>query len=519
MASTPVSDVRVDDEGIRFTTAADDQPVDVLFDGRRIGSFWTVRDTAEAGGARLWAWPRSLRPKLHGRTELALGVHGGDAPLWAREVSLGEGAGRIAVVDAKGNPLSLDKSQRLVRLFDSRSPEFLAPLLDTMEEVVGALQDAGIEPFLAYGTLLGAVREGGFIGHDSDVDLGYVSRLDHPADVMLESYRLQRHLVARGYSVLRYSGAAIKIIVTEPDGTLRGLDVFAGFLREGRLYLMGEVGTAYRSEWVFPLTEVEMAGRTFPAPAVPDRLLEAMYGPSWRVPDPAFKFETPSGVVRRLNGWFRGTRHRRESTWDPYWGQDRALTRTTASALVKWVHHHEPADRTLVDVGCGTGADVMYAARRGRPAYGLDYVPRAFGPLAARAERKGFPATFWPTNLTEVRSVVAAAAALRSLPGQKVVVARHLVDSTSALGRDNLLRLSRTVLTGGGRLHVQVLSAPGPAGTLAGLRPVDVDAFCAEVARHGGHVVQRTDGDVDGRRLTATPATPAHLSRLVVEWN
>ena len=35
---------------------------------------------------------------------------------------------------------------------------------------------AGVEAFLAYGTLLGAVREGRLLGHDSDADLGYVSR-------------------------------------------------------------------------------------------------------------------------------------------------------------------------------------------------------------------------------------------------------------------------------------------------------------------------------------------------------
>ena len=50
--------------------------------------------------------------------------------------------------------------------------------------MTAALEEAGVRPFLAYGTLLGAVRQGDFIGHDSDADLGYVSEHDHPVDAV-----------------------------------------------------------------------------------------------------------------------------------------------------------------------------------------------------------------------------------------------------------------------------------------------------------------------------------------------
>ena len=84
--------------------------------------------------------------------------------------------------------------------------------------------------------------------------------------------------------------------------------MFGGFLMDGRLYLMGEIGDLFEESWIFPLATTTLEGRTFPAPADPDRLLTAMYGASWRVPDPAFHFEPPATTVRRLNGWFRGLR-------------------------------------------------------------------------------------------------------------------------------------------------------------------------------------------------------------------
>ena len=49
-------------------------------------------------------------------------------------------------------------------------------MLDAIDEVIKALREVGIDAFLAYGTLLGAYREGKVIGNDSDADLGYVSR-------------------------------------------------------------------------------------------------------------------------------------------------------------------------------------------------------------------------------------------------------------------------------------------------------------------------------------------------------
>ena len=58
-----------------------------------------------------------------------------------------------------------------------------------------------VEAFLNFGALLGAIREGGMLGHDSDIDLAYVSPHTSPADVILESYGIERGLRALGWPV------------------------------------------------------------------------------------------------------------------------------------------------------------------------------------------------------------------------------------------------------------------------------------------------------------------------------
>ncbi len=305
--TTPPRVLSVDDDAITLQGKGD-LVLDVLLDERRIWSFWSVRDTEPGDGdERVMAWPRPMKRFLDGHTRLMIRSHVDEDVLYDEEQHFGTSTERIAVVNNRGLELSMDKSGRMQATFDTRTADQVTPLLDSVEEVLSALKTAGVEAFPAYGTLLGAHRDGALIGHDSDADLGYISQFTHPADVARESFQLQRRLAGMGYPVSRYSGAGFQVQVTESDGSLRGLDVFGGYFDDEQLILLGEVRTPFERDWIFPLGTTTLEGRTLPAPAQPDRLLAAMYGESWRTPDPAFKFETPDSTTRRLNDWFRGT--------------------------------------------------------------------------------------------------------------------------------------------------------------------------------------------------------------------
>ena len=299
---------RVDDEGIVARTSGEDVVVDVLFDGRRVWSFWVLRDSVAAphGGDRFVAWPKRLRRFLDGWSRVELRSHVDDEVLYDEEHRFGTGDARISIVDAQGRPVGIDNDGRLQRTFETRSVAQTAPLLDSVERILDALHEIGIEAFPAYGTLLGAVREGRLLGHDSDADLAYVSRRTVPVDVIRESYEIERRLADMGYRIERYSGAGIKVFVEESDGSVRGLDVFGGFYAHGHLMVMGEIRVPLPESAVFPLGTTTLEGRTLPAPADTDAILTATYGAGWRTPDPAFVYETPRTTYLRFNDWFRG---------------------------------------------------------------------------------------------------------------------------------------------------------------------------------------------------------------------
>jgi hypothetical protein len=508
--------VRVDEQGVS-ARSRDEAVLDVHFDGRRILSFWLQRDgvaaPAEGDDAWFFAWPKTLREFLDGVADVRVTVTRTGAELFHGEVRFGSGAGRVEVVNDQGQPISLDKYLRRVVAFDTRSRAELEPMLDAIDEVLSALRAVGVEAFLAYGTLLGAVRDGAVIGNDSDADLGYVSHLTHPVDVIRESFRIQRALVERGYRITRYSALAFKVDVDEGDGHVRGLDVFGGFLMDGHLHLMGEIREPFSASEIYPLGTTTLEGRTFPAPADPERVLAAMYGESWRIPDPAFHFAPPLETVRRLNGWFRGLRAGR-AKWDRVYSRRQPPLPVEPSGLVAWAAEREPDAATYVDLGCGRGADVLWMAGRGVPSVGLDFQPRSYAEAAAR----GVPgAEFWRCNLLELRDVLPAGAELARRPGPRLLVARHLVDTLDPAARGHLYRLARMALAGegGGRLYLEFLARFGDDGYARRLhvKRRRLPALVAELEAAGATIVHRE------KIAVSDAADPTRVARLVVEWN
>ena len=95
----PLRVARVDDSGVHLTSAQD-TVVDTLFDGRRIWSFWTLRDTRPGDAGQVAEWPPALRRFLDGTTQLSVVEHVSGRVLFDEEVSLGNSTDRIAVVDA-----------------------------------------------------------------------------------------------------------------------------------------------------------------------------------------------------------------------------------------------------------------------------------------------------------------------------------------------------------------------------------------------------------------------------------
>ena len=425
MIATRAGVRRVDADGIALWGLGD-RAIDVLFDGRRVWSFWLERDTrTTVPGVWSVGWPGALTKFLDGQTRLTVTEHVSGRVLFDQELSFGTATKRIEIVGRSGAPISLDKSGRISPTFDTRSAADVEPLLNAIRTVLDAIASAGIEAFVAYGTLLGAVREKRFLGHDSDADLAYVSESGNPCDVVRESFRLQRVIHERGFRTYRYSGAAFRVDVVEGDGVgarARRLRAVSSTSRRraSRLYLMGEVGADFRREWVYPTDHVHPRGaaRSRPPPSPSGcwrrrtgRRGRSLTRPSSSRPPIAPCASSPAGsAVRRSTG--------------PPGSAPTAATAASCRPASRPLWRARPAKRladggTVIDVGAGRGADSLWLARRGLRVQAYDYVPSAADAVRAAAADEGLDLDVRMLNLTEWRSVLAEGARLARLDGPR----------------------------------------------------------------------------------------------------
>ncbi len=513
--------VAVDDAGVhlspRFTGSGD-----VYFDGHHAWSF-SVGESATTPGDRalLVEWPRRMTRWLNGRSLVQ--VISAEHVVFRDEVAFGDSPERVRFVDKDGIPVMIDKWGLLQRPFSGRDPRVIEQIVDVTAEILEVMErDCGLQAWIAFGTLLGAAREGKVIGHDSDVDLAYLSEQPTPSEMAGELYGVARALRAHGFQVQQKSASFITVVLQSADGGAASVDIYTCFHVGDLLYETATVRAPVGRDAILPLGELEFEGRLLPAPADPGRLLTVSYGPRWRVPDPSFRHQPGRQITERFDGWFGSLmRHRRD--WERYVADRQDDADLGPSEFAGWVMERLAPSERVVEVGCGSGADALAFAKSGYDVLGLDYCRHSLRPLERLAKRNGWRASFRMMNLYDLRDVLTRGASLaRHRSSPQVIYARELLEALDADGVENFWRFTKMALRTGGRVFLEGCSmsrrdcaewrAEHGGGRLS---PVDPAWVEGDAVRHGGQVTHRA-GFLDAR-AAVRGGTPARW-RMMVEW-
>ena len=228
--------------------------------------------------------------------------------------------------------------------------------------------------FICYGTLLGCIREGDFIPHDDDVDVCFLAEGSTIHEATEEFRKVVEGLRNKGYTVEVQSQIQFHWRIAGVE-----IDVFMAWIEAGRFYSYNVAAPLARDD-IYPVRPHDFNGREVPVPCNPTAVLEAIYGPGWRVPDPQFQWRPnpeARAMMRRINDMPLDHLSARQQI-RRYWATFYGATRTTIpSSFAVSVAIELPEHATIIDIGCGNGRDSILFASLGHRVLGLDIVSEA----------------------------------------------------------------------------------------------------------------------------------------------
>lgn len=311
-------------------------------------------------------------------------------------------------------------------------------VMGVYQRVRKVLQDyAGYDAFLIYGTLLGAVREGGYIGHDADFDSAFVSKQRTGEAAVAELREIALLLLHEGFAVEAMRAC---LHIHDRENPEHRIDLFHVYFDDEAVmrFPFGVAGTSTLLETDWSGTkEVDFPGGKALIPVNGEQVVEHLYGADWRRPKPGFNWNLDR------TDWARDALISPAMRTEIYWANFYSGHEyTTGSPFFQFIDERPDTPSTLVDIGCGDGRDACAFGASGRSVLGLDQSAVGIEHAADHAERLGVAdrVTFRVCDVSEPADIGGALdEVISAAPGPVLFYLRFFLHAIPAPVQESLM--------------------------------------------------------------------------------
>jgi hypothetical protein len=172
--------------------------------------------------------------------------------------------------------------------FSARTQESIQAQLISLNKLIAFFRkECDVYAYLAYGTLLGAIRDKNVIPYDTDYDIAYLSKFHTIPEIQTELQNICKILIKNNLLAKVFINGEGIINPKEKDlhDGVALIDVFTSWIINDKFYLAPNIYGQVEGRAIVPFKYTEMRGLNFVVPKHSKILLRKLYGSGWRTPN------------------------------------------------------------------------------------------------------------------------------------------------------------------------------------------------------------------------------------------